>query len=440
MRNWAIGILAASLGLLPAAGRAAQASDPVTAPAAEAPDPAAVIRDPVAEPVTEASEPAAATPGPAANPATGASEPAIPVAAASDPVNAAAVPVRGPPPPGTYVVHTIDVGTGLAVFVEGSDFALLYDAGSNDDAGREEKNRVIAYLRAVRPDLTHLDHVIVSHPHKDHHEMLDDVFTNYDVDQVWDSGALHTSCGYRVYIEAVLHEPDVVYHNAAASGGTHNAPFGAASCRGQSFSAGTVRVPRGSVISATPISLGAGASMTILHADSTKRDPHLNDASVVVRLDLGSRRVLLPGDAEAGGERSPPTVPPRPDSVEGKLLICCTPDLRSDVLVAAHHGSKTSSRNTFLDAVGASDFVISSGPKKYSGTQLPSQEVVDELTRRAAAKGGKLLRTDRDDEACKDNPAKVGRDDDGKPGGCDNVRIVIGADGSLAADYVHPVD
>lgn len=391
MRKWTIGILAAGLGLWPAAGWAAQASEPA---------------------------PAAAAPGPISAPA----------------------PMRGPPPPGTYVIHAIDVGTGLAVFVEGNDFSLLYDAGSNDDAGREEKNRVTAYLRAVRPDLTHLDHVIVSHPHKDHHEMLDDVFTAYDVDQVWDSGSLHTSCGYRVYVEAVLHEPDVLYHNAAASGGTHDAPFGAASCRGQSFPAGTVKIPRDSVISATQIPLGIGASMTILHADSTKKDPHLNDASVVVRLDLGSRRVLLPGDAEAGGERSPPTVPPTQDSVEGKLLICCTPGLRSDVLVAAHHGSKTSSRNTFLDAVGASEFVISSGPKKYSGTQLPSQEVVDELSRRAAEKGGKLWRTDLDDVACKTNPAKVGPDDDGRPGGCDNVRVVIGADGSLAADYFRPVD
>jgi competence protein ComEC len=175
--------------------------------------------------------------------------------------------------------------------------------------------------------------------------------------------------------------------------------------------------------------------MTILHADATKRDPHLNDASVVARLDLGSRRLLLPGDAEAGGERNPPTVPPTPDSVEGKLLACCAADLRSHILVAAHHGSKTSSRNTFLDAVGAEDFVISSGPKKYSGTQLPSQEVVDELDRR-----GRLWRTDIDDDACKAKAAKIGPDDDNKPGGCDNVRIVIGPDGSITPDYFRGAD
>jgi len=434
MRKPIISILLAALAAMPAAAAAVQPPSETAPPATTQPAPQAPPADAAAPPAPSAPSPSAgAVPAdPSTDPAP---DPAPPAA-----IRTAGDPASGPPSPGTYIVHAIDVGTGLAVFVEGSDFNLLYDAGSNDDAGREEKNRVTAYLRAVRPDLARLDHVILSHPHKDHHEMMDDVFTAYDVDHVWDSGSLHTSCGYRVFLEAVLDEPEVVYHNAAASGGTHDAPFRATSCRGQSFSAGTVRVPRGAVISNVPVALGRGASMTFLHADSTKRDPHLNDASVVVRLDLGSKRLLLPGDAEAGGERSPPTVPPTPDSVEGKLLICCARDLKSDLLVAAHHGSKTSSRNTFLDAVGASQFIISSGPKKYSGTQLPSIEVVEELTRRAAANGGALWRTDLDDEACKTKPGKIGPDDDGKPGGCDNVRIVIGPAGEMSLDYFRVAD
>ena len=95
----------------------------------------------------------------------------------------------GPPPAGTYVVHAIDVGTGLAIFVEGNDFTLLYDAGSNDDSARgKDKDRVLAYLAKVRPDLKVIDHVILSHPHKDHVEMMDDVFETYEVRNVWDFG------------------------------------------------------------------------------------------------------------------------------------------------------------------------------------------------------------------------------------------------------------
>ena len=79
--------------------------------------------------------PAAALVGPASRPDAGA-----PVAVPGE-----------APPAGTYVVHSIDVGTGLSIFVEGTDFTLLYDAGSNDDTARAPDNRVIAYLKAVRP-------------------------------------------------------------------------------------------------------------------------------------------------------------------------------------------------------------------------------------------------------------------------------------------------
>src|SRR5882724_2517486 len=51
------------------------------------------------------------------------------------------------PAPGTYQIHLIDVGTGLSILVRGADFALLYDAGSND---KDEKPlRVASYLAAT---------------------------------------------------------------------------------------------------------------------------------------------------------------------------------------------------------------------------------------------------------------------------------------------------
>jgi beta-lactamase superfamily II metal-dependent hydrolase len=101
------------------------------------------------------------------------------------------------PEANTYRVHVIDVGTGLSVFVRGSDFSLLYDAGSYDDLARGPANRVVAFLKAAEPDLTTIDHVILSHPHRDHVELLADVIAAYEIRNVWDSGVVNPVCGYR---------------------------------------------------------------------------------------------------------------------------------------------------------------------------------------------------------------------------------------------------
>jgi beta-lactamase superfamily II metal-dependent hydrolase len=95
-----------------------------------------------------------------------------------------------------------------------------------------------------------------------------------------------------------------------------------------------------------------------------------------------------------------------------------------------HHGSKTSSRTSFLDAVGATTFIVSSGPIKYGSVTLLEAEIITELQNRE-----KVYRTDHNDSSCGTNNAKIGTDYDGKPGGCDNIHIVILSDGSFRADY-----
>ena len=330
----------------------------------------------------------------------------------------------------TYKVHVIDVGTGLAVFVEGRDFALLYDAGSQDDLHGGDENRVVAYINAVRPGLTKLDHVILSHPHKDHHQLMPDVFRRFEVRNVWDSGRFYKSDGYCHFLKAAMAEPNVQYHDAIASNATRTETFKGSGCNGP------VVVRQSTMMDAAPVALGAGARMRFLHRDAHKHGD-ANENSVVVRLDLGDRRVLLAGDAE-GGERKPPSDPPHARSVEKELLDCCAADIRADVLVVGHHGSLTSSRSAFLDAVGASIYAISSGPYPYHQVRLPDAAIVTELERR-----GQVLRTDKDDlfrvedeaRSCEMNEAKIGPDSDETPGGCNNILIAVNGNGALQASY-----
>jgi competence protein ComEC len=173
--------------------------------------------------------------------------------------------------------------------------------------------------------------------------------------------------------------------------------------------------------------------MQFLYADGTaKADP--NENSLVVRFTLGNRQILLMGDAP-GGSRALPSAPPKAGSIEAKLLQCCTQDLASDVLIVAHHGSKTSSRNAFITAVGASIYAVSAGPKPYSGTVLPDHEIVAALKAK-----GQLFETDVDDAACATSPNKVGPDNDGSPGGCTSIRISISPSSAITAQYISDGD
>lgn len=109
----------------------------------------------------------------------------------------------------SYTMDVVDVGTGLAILVRGPDFTLVYDGGSNDDLARGDNNRFLRYIRTVAPDLQTIDDLILSHPHRDHVELLSDLFAAYQVKEVWDSGRLYDICGYRASITAIHDEPGV---------------------------------------------------------------------------------------------------------------------------------------------------------------------------------------------------------------------------------------
>jgi hypothetical protein len=58
---------------------------------------------------------------------------------------------------------------------------------------------------------------------------------------------------------------------------------------------------------------------------------------------------------------------------------------------------------------------------KYGSVVLPDADVIAELTAR-----GQVFRTDDADPACAMDPAKIGPDNDGRAGGCTNIRLRIG--------------
>jgi competence protein ComEC len=100
-----------------------------------------------------------------------------------------------------------------------------------------------------------------------------------------------------------------------------------------------------------------------------------NDDSLVLRLSYGRHAFLLTGDVERPVER---------------WMLDENEIQHADVLKAAHHGSRTSSTEQFLDAVSPAFAVISLGFENSYG--FPNREVLDRLQDR----GVMVLRTDQE--------------------------------------------
>ena len=93
-----------------------------------------------------------------------------------------------------------------------------------------------------------------------------------------------------------------------------------------------------------------------------------NDSSCVLRVEGPGGRTLLTGDIEAPGEAA---------------LLAERARLATDLLVAPHHGSKTSSSPQFLDAVAPRYGLFAVGYRNRY--RFPSGDVVDRYRRAGVA-------------------------------------------------------
>jgi competence protein ComEC len=236
------------------------------------------------------------------------------------------------PPPGWFLV-ACDVGQGDALVVStGPGSAVVVDAGPDPAA-------VDGCLR--RLDVTRVPVVLLSHLHADHVGGLPGVLRGRQVGLV-QIGPVDEPAEQRERVAAW-----------AAAAGVPVARPGL----GERRRAGPVRW---TVLA--PVERYRG----------TRSDP--NNASLVLRLDVGTTRVLLTGDVEPEAQA---------DLLERGV------DVRADVLKTPHHGS-AHQHAPFLDAVGARVVITSVGDENPYGHPAPT--TLAHLLRT----GARSLRTDDD--------------------------------------------
>lgn len=218
-------------------------------------------------------------------------------------------------------VHYIDAGQGDAALLQFTDeddtYTILYDSGD------WQGNEVVPYLEKENIDF--IDIVMISHPHADHIGQLEEVLTNFDVGEVWMTENTANSSVYEGAAEAIL-ASDADYEEPKA---------------GDIFDVGELTIQ-------------------ILHPQTLTGD--LNQDSLSAHFSYGDTAFLFTGDAYVKQE---------------KQMINQDMNIEADFLQLGHHGSDTSTSQSFLDEVKPTYAIYSAGEGNTYGH--PHQEVLDRL-------------------------------------------------------------
>ncbi|MGN6649324.1 DNA internalization-related competence protein ComEC/Rec2 [Trinickia sp.] len=248
------------------------------------------------------------------------------------------LPLVVPPAPdieeGAFRLTALDVGQGASILVETRRRTLLFDAGPGPESTNAGERIVAPYLRAR--GVARLDTVVISHGDADHAGGLPAVLEASDVRQVL--GGVPPV--HRVW-------------DAARASQTERLRCAA----GQRWR-------------------WDGVEFEVLWPDPGPLPRRSNEQSCVLRVSAPGMSALLTGDIGAPAERA---------------LVGRAPDaLRADVLLVAHHGSKTSSTESFLDSVDPRMVIFQVGYRNRFGHPHPH------VWARFEARGILLSRTDRD--------------------------------------------
>ena len=242
-------------------------------------------------------------------------------------------PALARPPAGQFEMVVLDVGQGTAVLVRTHSKLLVYDAGPAYARDADAGQRIIVPLLRARGE-ARIDRLVLSHRDTDHVGGAESLRSALPI------GSWHTSlaAGHPLRAVASVHEP----------------------CEaGQRWS-------------------WDGVDFEFLHprADELARETKSNAVSCVLRvLDAAGRSALLAGDIEAPQEAA--------------LVSRLGDQLRSDLLLVPHHGSRTSSTAPWLDAVRPQVAMVQAGYRSRFGHPAP------EVLARYQARGIMLVRSDR---------------------------------------------
>jgi competence protein ComEC len=231
-----------------------------------------------------------------------------------------------------FRITIIDVGNGNAALLElPKGYNILLDGGGfSDNSVFDIGARIIAPV-LWRKKIKTVDTLILSHPNSDHLNGLIYIAEHFNVKNVWTNNERANTLGYKKFVE-VIEKNKIQMPGYKGVTGIHDI--------------NGVRLD----IFYPPVDF--------INKREQERWRNLNNNSLVLKASFGSKSFLFPGDIKVRAEY--------------ELVSTAGDRLKSTVLLAPHHGSKTSSTKAFLEKVDPEIVIISSGWKSRFGFPHPS--------------------------------------------------------------------
>lgn len=219
-----------------------------------------------------------------------------------------------------------DIGQGDAIFVETPGGKQILVDGGPDLTILEKLGKELPFWDR------YIDLVVLTHPEYDHIGGLIEVIKRYKVGGIVTTGVTRDTAEYREWQKVIQKENIPIYIAYAG------------------------RV----------IDLGNDVNLLVAHPFENLSGQNIkksNNTSVVAQLVYKNFEVLLTGDIEKKIE---------------KALISSGVNLESDILKIAHHGSKTSTAQDFVNAINPIVAIIQAGKDNSYGH--PHQSVLNALS------------------------------------------------------------
>ncbi len=244
-------------------------------------------------------------------------------------------------------ITLLDVGQGNSALVRLPGGKRMLIDGGGYPGGVFDTGRMVVAPFLLREKIRRVDYVVLTHPQADHMNGLRFIAAHFDPREFWSNGDRVETPVYGELME-ILSSKKIKIRSPPA------------------FESGRIL---------------SGVRVDLLHPPAAPKGTPgggetlgINDRSLVLKLTYGGVSVLFPGDLERAGERS--------------VASRAGPSLRSDVLIAPHHGSRGSCTRFFLERVRPRYVIISCGKGNTFG--FPHRDTIGRIRE---AKAG-IIRTD----------------------------------------------